>query len=165
MSLVGRTDKELIKDIQNQEDSLVFGEFGSAIALKIGLDLAARAQKAQLPIAIDVTLSGQCLFHTAMPGATPDNAQWILRKNRVVERFHHSSLYMGALCRDAGTTLEQKYMLPPNTFAAFGGAFPIVLKSVGVVGTITVSGLPQVQDHDLVVQSIAAYLNSASEHS
>ena len=39
-----------------------------------------------------------------------------------------------------------------------GGAFPITIKNVGVVGTITISGLLDNEDHDLVVWGIEDYL-------
>jgi uncharacterized protein (UPF0303 family) len=43
-------------------------------------------------------------------------------------------------------------------FAAHGGAFPIRIKDVGVVGTVTVSGLPQADDHAFVTEMIGAFL-------
>ena len=43
-------------------------------------------------------------------------------------------------------------------FAAHGGAFPVIVRDVGVVGTVTVSGLPQEEDHRLVVAVLRAFL-------
>lgn len=109
-------------------------------------------------MAIDITRNGQQLFHVAMMGTATDNGEWIKRKNRVVNRFGHSSYYIGTYLRNAGQTMEEKYLLSSSEYAAHGGAFPLIIKNVGVVGTITVSGLPQKEDHELVVSTLRQFL-------
>jgi len=155
------SDEDLLDHVGEQENRIMFRRFDIGLAGEIGLALVARAEAEALPVAIDVTRTGQCLFHAALEGAVPDNAEWIRRKNRVVNRFRHSSLYMGALCRISGTTLEEKFLLPPNLYAAHGGAFPITLDGSGVIGTVTVSGLPQIDDHELVVSVLEGFMASA----
>lgn len=151
-------DKKLIERIAEQETRIQFESFSTAMAHEIGLRLLQIAREKALPLAIDITRSGQCLFHCAMEGASPDNAAWIKRKIRVVERFGHSSLYMGAVCRLAGKTSEEKFLLPESEYAAHGGAFPMILKGTGVIGSVAVSGLPQVEDHELVVSVLEEFL-------
>ena len=51
--------------------------------------------------------------------------------------------------------------LDPRLFAAHGGAFPILVRSVGPVGVVVVSGLPQVEDHRMVVAALRAHLARA----
>ena len=41
---------------------------------------------------------------------------------------------------------------------AHGGSFPIRVAGVGIVGAVTVSGLPQAQDHALVVEGLRDFL-------
>ena len=151
-------EKAFLEKLAEQEQRLVFSEFSMAMAQHVGIELVQYGRKRKLPYAIDITRNGQCLFHCALEGATPDNARWIERKKKVVNRFGHSSLYMGTHCRIIGQTLEEKYLLPANEFAAHGGAFPIIIKNTGVVGTVTVSGLPQVDDHELVVKMLGDLL-------
>lgn len=159
MSLQGLTDQQMVELIGAQEADLVFDSFSVELAHAIGMTLLERGKQQSLPIAIDVTRSGQCLFHAALDGATPDNAQWVQRKMRVVQRFGHSSLYMGALCRVKGVSLEEKYLLPDNEFAPHGGAFPVTVKGSGIIGSVTVSGLPQIDDHELVVSVLELHLS------
>jgi uncharacterized protein (UPF0303 family) len=104
---------------------------------------------------LDIRRGEQQLFHYALPGTAADNDGWIERKNRVVRRFGHSTLYMRAAEGDA---FAENYLLDPALFAAHGGAFPVVVRDVGVVGTVTVSGLPQEEDHRLVVSVLRAFL-------
>ena len=91
------------------------------------------------------------------------NGEWIKRKNNVVNRFGHSSYYMGVSLQNIGQTIEEKYLIPSGDYAAHGGAFPLIIKDVGVVGTITVSGLPQQEDHELVVTTLRQFLASSIE--
>ena len=86
-----------------------------------------------------------------MAGTAADNDVWIERKNRVVRRFGHSSFYVGLLLGLEGTSIEEKFLVDRTLYAAHGGAFPVIVRHVGMVGTVTVSGLPQAEDHRLVV--------------
>jgi len=52
---------------------------------------------------------------------------------------------------------SEKYGVSEADFAAHGGAFPIVVRGVGPVGVVTVSGLPQLDDHRLVVEVLRAF--------
>ena len=56
------------------------------------------------------------------------------------------------------TELDEALGVEPRCFAAHGGAFPIRIRDVGVIGTITVSGLPQAQDHAFVTEMIEMFL-------
>ena len=149
--------RQLVK-LRRQEEVLQFTEFSSETALALGLALVETARADEKAVTIDICRNGQQVFHCALAGTSPDNDQWIKRKNRVVNRFGHSSLYMGIFFKSKDTTMQESMFLDPNRFAAHGGAFPITIRQVGVVGTITVSGLPQEEDHDLVVRVLSQHL-------
>jgi uncharacterized protein (UPF0303 family) len=57
-----------------------------------------------------------------------------------------------------GKTIEEKFLLPESEYAPHGGCFPILLKGTGMIGTLTVSGLAQEDDHKLVTAAIRHYL-------
>jgi uncharacterized protein (UPF0303 family) len=140
-----------LAELAADEEELQFTRFTNDDAWDLGTALVTRAREQQLPVAVDVSRNGQQLFHAALPGTSADNDSWIRRKAAVVDRFGHSSLYVGQRSREAGTTFEAEFGLDPERYAAHGGAFPVLVRDVGPVGVVVVSGLPQVEDHRLVV--------------
>ena len=149
---------ELLNELLQQEEEIQFSSFDNNMAFVIGLALLDAAKSKGKGITIDIARNGQQLFHFAMQGTSRDNDVWVQRKNNVVNRFGHSSFYMGISLKSKGQTIEEKYLISSSEFAAHGGAFPLIIKSVGVVGTITVSGLPQEEDHELVVTTLRKFV-------
>ena len=152
----------LLNELRQQEQDVQFARFSNDMALAVGMALVQAARARGKAVTIDITRAGQQLFHFAMEGTSIDNGEWVKRKNRVVQRFGHSSYYMGIALKNAGQTIEDKYLLPESEYAAHGGAFPLIIKGVGVVGTITVSGLPQEEDHELVVSTLKQFLGDST---
>jgi len=148
----------LLATLLQQESELQFETFSRETALRLGLALVDEAQQAGVAVMVDIRLGDLQIFQHAMAGTTPDNAEWVRRKNNVVRRYAHSSFYMGTLYRSRGTTFDAHTGLDPSEYAAAGGAFPLLIKGVGMVGTVTVSGLPQEQDHAMVVTQIRKLL-------
>ncbi|MDQ1045866.1 heme-degrading domain-containing protein [Streptomyces sp. V4I2] len=147
-----------LEELEAQERRLVFRQFTHDDAWALGSLLVDLARERQAPVAIDIHRAGQQLFHAALPGSAPDNDAWIARKRRVVERYGSASYLVGARCRAKGTTFEESSRLDPDEYAAHGGSFPINVEGVGVIGAVTVSGLPQLQDHRFVVEALEQFL-------
>ncbi|MBA4860453.1 heme-degrading domain-containing protein [Streptomyces sp. PSKA54] len=144
--------------MEDQERRLVLKQFTHDDAWALGSLLVELARSRNAPVAIDIRRGGQQLFHAALPGSTPDNDAWIDRKRRVVERYGCSSYLVGSRFRAKGTTFEDSSRLDPDVYAAHGGAFPIIVEGAGVIGTVVVSGLPQVEDHEMVVEALERFL-------
>src|SRR4029079_19702126 len=89
-----------------EEQELQIPSFSADVAWTLGSHIYQRAKAASLPIAIEVSRNGQQLFFAALPGATPDIAEWIRRKRAVVQRFHHSSLYMSVRSEEHTSELQ-----------------------------------------------------------
>jgi len=154
------TDAEpSLADLAAEEQELQFATFTLDDAWELGAALVAEGRRSALPIAVDITRNRHQLFHAALPGATPDNDAWIRRKTRVVNRFGHSTLYLRQASRERGTTFEEQYGLDPLRYAAHGGGFPILVRGVGPVGVVVVSGLPQLEDHRMVVTALRARIS------
>jgi uncharacterized protein (UPF0303 family) len=147
-----------LEKIAVQEQELRFQKFDFDSAWKIGARLRDLAAARRLCVVVDVRRFGHPLFYAALEGTTPDNAEWVRRKSNLVARFLRSSYAMGLTLRQQNTDLLDKYGLGPADYAAHGGAFPITVEGSGVIGSITVSGLPQREDHELVVEALCAEL-------
>jgi uncharacterized protein (UPF0303 family) len=150
--------RALIAEVERQERDLRFATFTNDDAWELGSLLVRLATERGLPVTIDVRRGTQQLFHAARPGTVADNDTWVERKVRVVERFGTSSYLQGLRARAKGTTFAEVHDLPLQQYAAHGGAFPVHVEGVGVVGAVTVSGLPQADDHALVTEAIATFL-------
>ncbi|MEW2285427.1 heme-degrading domain-containing protein [Streptomyces sp. NPDC047841] len=152
-----------LEELEAQERRLVFRQFTHEDAWALGSLLVERARERQAPVAIDIHRAGQQLFHAALPGSAPDNDAWIARKRRVVERYGAASYLVGARFRAKGTTFEESSRLDPDVYAAHGGSFPVRVEGVGVIGAVTVSGLPQLQDHRFVVEALEEFLGRSAD--
>ncbi|MEB2843326.1 heme-degrading domain-containing protein [Rhizobiales bacterium RZME27] len=141
--------------ILEQERVLQFDRFDLGSAWELGSRLRDMAVSGGHSVAIDIQMNGMPAFYAALPGSVPDNAQWIRRKRNVAMRFGHPSYAIGLGLALENRTLSDKYGVDPADYAAHGGSFPIVVRGVGSIGTVTVSGLPQREDHKMVVQAIA----------
>jgi uncharacterized protein (UPF0303 family) len=152
------TNEDIAK-IAQQEKELVFAAFDFDIAWDLGSSLRALAGTRKFPIAIDVRrFGGQHLFFTTLPGTAPTNAEWIRRKSNVVEMLHKSSYRVTLEQSRKGTSLADKYALPLADYAEAGGSFPIAVRGTGVIGSVTISGLPQRLDHETVVEGLCLRL-------
>jgi uncharacterized protein (UPF0303 family) len=147
-----------LQSILAQEKALVFPRFDTDRAWHLGMWLHEVAKARGLALAIDVRTFGQPLFFSALEGATPDNVDWVRRKGNVVAHFRRSSYAIGLRMQQAGSTLGEKHGLPASEYASHGGAFPLAVAGAGVIGSVTVSGLPQRADHELVVEALCAQL-------
>ncbi|MDQ7989293.1 MAG: heme-degrading domain-containing protein [Candidatus Dactylopiibacterium sp.] len=146
-----------------QEERLQFAAFDADTAWRLGCRLREAALAAGHAVAIEVRQAGFPLFYTALPGTSPDNADWLRRKRNVVERFHRSSYAMGLQMEKRGLTLEQRYGTALADYVAAGGGFPVRVRGTGVVGFIGVSGLAQRDDHAFIVRVLADFLGEPAQ--
>jgi uncharacterized protein (UPF0303 family) len=151
---------QLLDTLRRQEEELQFRHFDNDTALRLGMQIVEAARLGRKAITVDIVRNGHQLFHCALPGTAPDNDAWVRRKSNVVTRFGHSSYYMGIHYRARGTSFEEAAGLDPDQYAAHGGAFPVIVQGVGVIGSVAVSGLPQAEDHELLVGVLREFLLS-----
>ncbi len=149
---------EDLERVSLQERELQFESMDEQTAWEIGSRLRALAVDRGLSIVIDVRRFGQPLFYTALKGTTPDNVEWVRRKSNAVARFHRSSYGIGLYLKNKNDSFEARG-LPTADYASHGGSFPITVRKAGIVGSITVSGLPQRADHELVVEALCSILH------
>jgi uncharacterized protein (UPF0303 family) len=149
---------EDLERIGLQERELVLPQLDAEVAWELGSRLRAMAAERKLAVVIDVRRFGQPLFYAAMEGTTPDNVEWVRRKSNVVARFHQSSYAIGLKEKIKNETIVAMQGLPLADYATHGGSFPLAVAGAGIVGSVTVSGLPQRDDHELVIETLCALL-------
>lgn len=143
-----------IEMLEAQQARLHLRRFDYAMAWTLGARIQAAAAARDLPVAIEISHGEAVVFFALMPGATPDNSDWTRRKRAVALRFHQSSLYMRLLCEQKNWRFPERFRLSDTDYAASGGGVPITVSGVGIVGAAAVSGLPDVDDHALIVDAL-----------
>jgi uncharacterized protein (UPF0303 family) len=147
-----------LDELLDQERRLVLPSLDEDDAVAIGLLLLGRATDRDLPVTIEIRRTGRIVFRAARNGTNAHNDMFVAGKARVVERFGHSSLYERLRHELAGTTLAEATSLAFPEYAAHGGGFPLSVAGTGLVGVAIVSGLPQLEDHALIVECLEEYV-------
>lgn len=148
----------LSEQLELEAAELRFADFSLADAWALGTAMRRVAEAESLPIVIGIRLGEQRVFHSALPGSSADNDEWLERKTRVALRYGQASLAVGESFRDRGKDFDTDSRLDPAVFAAHGGVVPLRLLSGTVIGAVGVSGLPQLDDHAFVVRMLREYL-------
>lgn len=145
--------KGILQSCKEQEEIYVFESFSRKDAWKFGTLLVETAEKYEGGVAVGIVQNGLKVFQFVTEGATKHNTQWLDRKVNTVTQFHKSSLQVYCDYKMRGITLEGE-RLNPMDFALCGGGFPLTVKGIGVVGAIAVSGLPHLDDHQVIVDAL-----------
>lgn len=154
---------EILTELLTQEEELQFHHFNNATAWELGNLIKVAAEKLSVSVSIDVYAFEQVVFSYAMPGTSKDQQDWIRRKRNSVMRFGHSSYYQGQYNAAKNRDFETIPYLDPKEYCAHGGSFPIRLKNCGIIGAVTVSGLPQETDHQLAVDAMREIVRQQSK--
>lgn len=151
--MAAETDIALVK---RQETELVLPVFDEAVAFEIGSSIRARALAEGLSLVVDIRSWDRQLFFSATPGTSADNAEWVRRKINSVRRFQRAS-YRLVLERGEGLFSVQSGADPADYVIA-GGGFPLRVPGAGIVGSLTISGLPGRKDHGVAVDALCDHL-------
>jgi uncharacterized protein (UPF0303 family) len=145
--------------LEQQEQILRFTQFNPETAWELGCYLRTLLMDCRAGGTIEIELANHLLFACATPTSNPGQVDWIRRKRNVVHRFGRSSYAIGRILESNNETLQSRHCLKPADYAAHGGGFPILIEGTGPVGSIVMSGLPQRDDHCLVVAALAKILD------
>ncbi len=147
-----------IDNVIAEEALLHIPTFHYDFAWTLGSMIRQKAAEKQYPVAVEVRHGNDVVFATLLPGATIDNFGWTKRKCAVVHRFHRSSLRVRLEAAARGYDFNAKFGLPVTEYVASGGGFPLFLKGGTLVGSVAVSGLPDVEDHALITETLKEML-------
>jgi uncharacterized protein (UPF0303 family) len=142
--------------IAEQELRLRFARFDEQTAWELGSRLRALAVDRGVAVTIEVRLARETVFFCSMPGTSAANADWARRKRNTVELLSRSSYGVGRELELERSSLEARMGLPSRDYASHGGSVPIFAAGGACIGAVTVSGLPQREDHALVIEAMAA---------
>ncbi len=149
-----------LEAVERQERELVLPRADLASLYALGRRMADTAVERGLPVLIQIRFGERLVFVAALPGSTASNHDWAERKARLALWFERSSLGVRLANERDGQDVHVRHSLPPERFAAHGGAFPLRVAGVGMIGTIVVSGLPQLEDHAFAVEMLEVHLAS-----
>jgi uncharacterized protein (UPF0303 family) len=149
-----------LDELLDQERRLVLPSLDENGAVALGLSLVDKATDRDLAVTIEVRMGERVVFRAARTGTDATNDMYIAGKARIVERFRHSSLYERLQYELAGTSFAEATSLEFPEYAPHGGGFPLVVAGRGPVGVVIVSGLPQLDDHALVVECLTEFAAS-----
>ncbi|MFM7336500.1 MAG: heme-degrading domain-containing protein [Tabrizicola sp.] len=144
-----------LAELEAEYAGLTLPGFDELAALRLGQILVDFALAEDLPVVIDIRTADRTLFHAGLPGSAPLNDRWARRKSNTALMFQLPSLLVGRKLAAKDEALA-RHGLASEDYAEAGGAVPIRVAGMGVVAVATVSGLPQVEDHKLVVRGVRA---------
>ncbi|MCP8883572.1 heme-degrading domain-containing protein [Devosia sp. XJ19-1] len=148
-----------IERVKRQELELALPAFDEAVAFAIGTAIRERALAEGLSLVVDLRTFDRQLFFAATPGTNLDNTEWVRRKINVVRRFQRSSYRM--VLERGEEPLPPQNGVDPADYVIAGGGFPIRVPGAGIIGTLTISGLPGRSDHGVAVDALCDHLGKA----
>ena len=149
-----------IDELEAQERDLVLKQADLASLQDLGRLMSRAAEERELPIVIQIRAGARLVYVAALPGSTASNDQWAARKARLTEHFEQSSLLVRLRHDRDGQDVHAAHTLSPDLYQAHGGAFPLRTRGVGFIGSVVVSGLPQVEDHAFVVEQLRLFIGT-----
>ena len=129
--------------------------------IQIGELIVDKGTLNKLPLVVAVFFNGQRIFQKGIDGSSAENDLWVQRKLNTVELTGHSSLALREKI-ELLNIQESDLGFRTSDLAVCGGGFPLFNAS-GLVGVLIVSGLPHLDDHDLIVDSLREYLKGEKQ--
>jgi len=140
-------NNEMVKTIELEE-------FSNRLALQMGLAVVELAKSRHQHIGIEISRLNQTVFLYIDDSLPEDKHNWLRRKANVAKRFEESSLAVKNDLEAGNMSLDKTFGLDEKDFLAKGGSIPIFVKAAGMVAIITVSGLHDIEDHQIIIDAL-----------
>ena len=138
---------------------ITLDRFNNSIALEMGLRIINLAKANEHSIAVSIDRLNHTVFRYISDGLSEDKHDWLRRKANVVKRFEESSLSVKEDLLRGNMSLSTTFGLSERDYVAKGGSIPLKIKDAGLIAVVTVSGLSDVEDHDLIVSALSQHIN------
>jgi len=142
-----KNEKEVTKKIE-------LDSFSNRMALEMGLKIIDLAKNRNQHIAVEICRLNHTVFIYIDDSLPVDKHNWLRRKANVAKQFEESSLSVKKDLKKDNMTLDKTFGLEEKDFLAKGGSIPIFIKSAGMIATITVSGLHDEEDHQIIIDAL-----------
>ena len=144
--------------VKQQEETLRFAEFSQDDALKLALIIERRTMETYgRPVSVRVDINDITVFYHLMGRASLSNDWWMKKKLGGVKRTGHCSFYNYLTIEAPEKYDEFPWAKNQGNIALRGGCFPLFDLDGVPFGYVMTSGLTQVQDHQLVADSLAEF--------
>ncbi|KUG13772.1 hypothetical protein BEI02_03425 [Elizabethkingia sp. HvH-WGS333] len=128
--------------------------FSNRIAFDMGVKIIDLAKSRNQHIAVEVCRLNQTVFLYVDDTLPVDKHNWLRRKANIARQFEESSLSVKNDLKEGNMSLEKTFGLDERDFLAKGGAIPIFVKNGGMIAIITVSGLHDEEDHNIIIEAL-----------
>lgn len=128
--------------------------FSNKIALEIGLAIVNLAKERNQNIAVQVERLNHTVFLYVDDNLPADKHHWLRRKAKLAKHFEESSLSIKQDLQEGGMSLEHTFALDEKEYLAKGGAIPIFVKNAGMIAIVSVSGLHDEEDHQIILDAL-----------
>jgi uncharacterized protein (UPF0303 family) len=128
--------------------------FSNRIAFDMGVKIIDLAKSRNQHIAVEVCRLNQTVFLYVDDTLPVDKHNWLRRKANISRQFEESSLSVKNDLKDGNMALEKTFGLDEKDFLAKGGAIPVFIKNGGMIAVITVSGLHDEEDHNIIIEAL-----------
>lgn len=128
--------------------------FTNRTALDMGMRIIELAKSRNQVIAVEISRLNHTVFCYVDEGLPADKHNWLRRKANVARYFEESSLTVRHTLERRQMSLQNPFGLDEKDYIAKGGSIPVFTHAAGLVATITVSGLRDYEDHDLILDAL-----------
>ncbi|HEX5859939.1 MAG TPA: heme-binding protein [Microbacterium sp.] len=126
-------------------------------AIDLGLIAVALVRERAANLAVRIVRRGEEVFVARLGTTGAENDPWLAGKAAVAERFGEPSLLVRRRHEAAGTPFEERSDIDHELLRAHGGAIPVFVGGE-LLGTITMSGEPDVADHAASAEALRRFL-------
>ena len=138
-------------------NGLSFPSFTNEDAVALGLVAVEVIRERDLSLAVEIRRGEDVLFVAKLKETGPGNDPWLAGKAAVVRRFGKPSLQLKLEHLETGSPFEDRTDVDHELLKAHGGCIPLRVGGE-IVGTLTMSGEPDVIDHQVAAEAIERYL-------
>jgi len=145
------TDETTMEQLEADNTAFVFDNFDQSTAWALGSAAVDIIRERDLAIAVQIVLGDYVVFKAAVGGVSSDTDAWLEGKAKAAILFDAPTLLV-RFRKDADPGFLEG--IDQDVYRTHGGSVPIRVAGEGTVGTITISGAPDLTDHAVAVEAL-----------